>query len=123
MQFICKWYIIVSNSERSKNYGRKNNRTLCQNESRKEGKAEAILKKLGLNSATAINVFYDQNILHNGIPFRVEIPNAWDNLDQMNKYEYAKLLDERLNTLTGREDLLGDVAKRLDAEKNEEKDN
>ena len=89
----------------------------------KKEKAEAILKKLGLNSATAINMFYDQIILHNGIPFRVEIPNAWDNLDQMNKYEYAKLLDERLNTLTGREDLLGDIAKRLDAEKNEKKDN
>src|SRR5699024_12513818 len=71
----------------------------------------------------SINMFYDQIILHNGIPFRVEIPNAWNNLDQMNKYEYAKLLDERLNTLTGREDLLGDVAKRLDAEKNEKKDN
>ena len=85
----------------------------------KKEKAEAILKKLGLNSATAINMFYDQIILHNGIPFRVEIPN----LDQMNKYEYAKLLDERLNTLTGREDLLGDIAKRLDAEKNEKKDN
>ena len=89
----------------------------------KKEKAEAILKKLGLNSATAINMFYDQIILHNGIPFRVEIPNAWNNLDQMNKYEYTKLLDERLNTLTGREDLLGDVAKRLDAEKNEKKDN
>ncbi|GMM18067.1 hypothetical protein LAYK3_11820 [Lactobacillus amylovorus subsp. amylovorus] len=44
-------------------------------------------------------------------------------MDQMNKYEYAKLLDERLNTLNGREDLLGDIAKRLDAEKNEKKDN
>ncbi len=86
----------------------------------KKEKAEAILKKLGLNSATAINMFYDQIILHNGIPFRVEIPNAWDNLDQMNKYEYAKLLGERLNTLSGRKDLLGDV---LDAEKNEKKDN
>ena len=78
----------------------------------KKEKAEAILKKLGLNSATAINMFYDQIILHNGIPFRVEIPNAWDNLDH-----------ERLNTLNGREDLIGDIAKRLDAEKNEKKDN
>ena len=90
----------------------------------KKEKAESYSEKSwGLNSATAINMFYDQIILHNGIPFRVEIPNAWDNLDQMNKYEYAKLLDERLNTLTGREDLLGDIAKRLDAEKNEKKDN
>ena len=38
----------------------------------KKEKAESILKKLGLNSATAINMFYDQIILHNGIPFRVE---------------------------------------------------
>lgn len=83
----------------------------------KKEKAEAILKQLGLNSATAINMFYDQIILHNGIPFRVEIPNAWDNLDHMNKYEYAKLLDERLNTLTGREYLLGKVARRLNADK------
>ena len=89
----------------------------------KKEKAEAILKQLGLISATAINMFYDQIILHNGIPFRVEIPNAWDNLDQMNKYEYAKLLDERLNTLNGRKDLLGDIAKRLDADKDRKKDN
>ena len=84
----------------------------------KKEKAEAILKKLGLNSATAINMFYDQIILHNGIPFRIEIPNAWDNLDQMNRY--TKLLDERLNTLSGREDLLGEVAKKLGIEKKED---
>ena len=37
----------------------------------KKEKAEAILKQLGLNSATAINMFYDQIILRKGIPFRV----------------------------------------------------
>lgn len=31
----------------------------------KKEKAEAILKQLGLNSATAINMFYDQIILRN----------------------------------------------------------
>ena len=31
--------------------------------------AEAILKKLGLTRATAIDLFYRQIIIHNGIPF------------------------------------------------------
>lgn len=88
----------------------------------KKDKAEAILKKLGLNSATAINMFYDQIILHNGIPFRVEIPNAWDNLDQMNKYEYAHMIDQKLNHLNNQVDnSLGELAKRADEEKNKKK--
>lgn len=37
--------------------------------------AEAILKKLGLTRATAIDLFYRQIIMHNGIPFPLEIKN------------------------------------------------
>ncbi len=87
----------------------------------KKEKAEAILKKLGLNSATAINMFYDQIILHNGIPFRVEIPNAWDNLDYMNKDEFSHLLDEKLNHLADpTANLLGDLAKKADEKQKKE---
>lgn len=90
----------------------------------KKEKAEAILKQLGLNSATAINMFYDQIILRKGIPFRVEIPNAWDNLDYMNKYEYAQMLDEKLNRLAQQDESLGELARRADlAKKKENKDN
>lgn len=41
-------------------------------------KAELVLSKLGLNISTATNVFLRQVILHNGIPFPVELeePNA-----------------------------------------------
>ena len=35
--------------------------------------AEAILKKLGLTRATAIDLFYRQIIMDNGIPFPLEI--------------------------------------------------
>ena len=35
--------------------------------------AEAILKKLGLTRATAIDLFYRQIIMHNGISFPLEI--------------------------------------------------
>lgn len=39
-------------------------------------KAEAIFGKLGLNATGAINLFYRQVLLHNGMPFEVRIPNA-----------------------------------------------
>lgn len=87
----------------------------------KKEKAEAILKKLGLNSATAINMFYDQIILRNGIPFRVEIPNAWDNLDYMNKYEYAQMLDEKLNRLAEQDISLGELVRQANLAKKQAK--
>lgn len=66
-------------------------------------------------------MFYDQIILRNGIPFRVEIPNAWDNLDYMNKYEYAQLLDEKLNRLAEQDSSLGELARKADLAKREDK--
>jgi len=36
---------------------------------------EAILKRLGLSATQAINIFYQQIKLHNGIPFDIKIPN------------------------------------------------
>lgn len=38
-------------------------------------KAEHIFARLGLTSADAINLFYAQVALHNGMPFAVKIPN------------------------------------------------
>lgn len=88
----------------------------------KKEKAEAILKRLGLNSATAINMFYDQIILHNGIPFRVQIPNAWDNLDYMNKDEFSHLLDEKLNqSKDSTNSLLGHLANEVEKKQKKEK--
>jgi len=37
---------------------------------------ESILKNLGLSATQAINMFYQQIKMHNGIPFDVKIPNA-----------------------------------------------
>jgi DNA-damage-inducible protein J len=37
---------------------------------------ENILVSLGLNTSDAITIFYKQIELHNGLPFKVEIPNA-----------------------------------------------
>ena len=39
-------------------------------------KVETIFHKLGLSTTSAINLFYHQVALSNGIPFDVRIPNA-----------------------------------------------
>ena len=36
---------------------------------------EALLHQLGISTTEAINMFYNQIRLHNGLPFPVEIPN------------------------------------------------
>ena len=36
--------------------------------------AEQILETIGISSATAIDMFYRQTILNNGIPFALKIP-------------------------------------------------
>ncbi|MDH5718968.1 MAG: type II toxin-antitoxin system RelB/DinJ family antitoxin [Spirochaetia bacterium] len=38
-------------------------------------KVEKILQKLGLSHSEAINVFYNQLEMHQGLPFSVKIPN------------------------------------------------
>ena len=37
--------------------------------------AESILESLGIPVSTAINMFYKQIILNNGMPFELKIPN------------------------------------------------
>ena len=39
-------------------------------------RAEGVLAKLGLNTTTAITLFYRQIVSYRGLPFDVRIPNA-----------------------------------------------
>jgi len=41
-----------------------------------KNEVEHILKKLGLNTTQAVELFYRQIALRKGLPFEVEIPNA-----------------------------------------------
>ncbi|MBE6133666.1 MAG: type II toxin-antitoxin system RelB/DinJ family antitoxin [Erysipelotrichaceae bacterium] len=59
--------------------------------------AEKVLEELGISVSTAINIFYKQVILHNGLPFEVNIPNkdtkdAIDEIHEMknNKDKYKR---------------------------------
>lgn len=51
--------------------------------------AEAIMEQMGVSVSTAINMFYRQIIVQNGLPFRptasVKVPKAYD---EMTKEEF-----------------------------------
>jgi len=51
-------------------------------------KAEKILKKLGLTHSSAINLFYNQILLNDGLPFEIKIPES------MTTYTQATVIAE-----------------------------
>ncbi len=65
---------------------------------------EQLLHRLGLNATDAINLFYSQIRLRQGLPFQVEVPNeatrrtfeATDNGKDLHEY---KNLDEMFEAL------------------------
>ena len=70
--------------------------------------AEAILSRIGLPRSVAIDMFYRQIIMHNGVPFPVTIPSVIPVRDNMT--------DEEFNTMmmTGYTQALNDESYDLD---------
>lgn len=62
-----------------------------------KNKAGKILARLGLNHSQAINIFYRQIILRNGIPFSLELPNK-TTLDAVAEFESEKNIKSYKNT-------------------------
>ncbi|EXM40680.1 type II toxin-antitoxin system RelB/DinJ family antitoxin [Ruminococcus albus] len=59
-----------------------------------KAQAEAVMEKLGIPVSTAINMFYREIILWNGLPFRPSIPvNDVKARDEMTKEEF----DQRMS--------------------------
>ena len=54
--------------------------------------AEAILEELGISRTVAIEMFYRQIILNNGIPFEVAIPNASKSCGELTTEEFDKMM-------------------------------
>lgn len=50
--------------------------------------AEAILSRLGIPASSAINMFYKQIILQNGLPFDVKLPAHPFDIGQMTKEQF-----------------------------------
>ncbi len=57
----------------------------------KEG-AEAILKKLGIPVSVFIDMTYRQVIMHDGIPFSLDIPHKLKTRDQMTDAEFNTMM-------------------------------
>ena len=79
--------------------------------------AEAILSTLGIPASNAINMFYKQIILHNGIPFDVTIPARAKDLADMSAHQLDRELEKGCaDMLAGRVATASDAFARLKQE-------
>ena len=63
-------------------------------------RAEGILTALGIPASTAINIFYKQIILHNGLPFDVSLlPSRRPSLSTMSEEELSEELEKGYSDL------------------------
>ena len=69
-----------------------------------KNKAEAILQEIGIPVSVAINMYYKQIILSNGIPFKLTpiMPNDV-NLDTMTKSEFDIEMQKRYEDMLNNE--------------------
>ena len=57
--------------------------------------AEKILSQIGLSRAVAIDLFYRQIIMNNGIPFSLTVPNQQVPIrDIMSEEEFYKMMNK-----------------------------
>ncbi len=55
-------------------------------------KAEEILARIGLPRSVAIDLYYRQIIMHDGIPFPVTIPSAMSARDRMSEDSFNSMM-------------------------------
>ena len=65
---------------------------------------DKLLHRLGMSTTEAINLFYNQIRLHQGIPFSVEVPNAYtqktfESTDRGEELHSYKSVDEMFEAL------------------------
>lgn len=80
--------------------------------------AENILEALGIPVSTAINMFYRQIILHNGLPFKAELPQNPLNVSSMTESQFNTEIDKGYKSMLKGETVLAaeafDQIKRAD---------
>lgn len=57
-------------------------------------RAEEILETLGIPRATAIDMFYRQIILHQGMPFELTVPKKLPSLEDLSEGGFQVLMSE-----------------------------
>lgn len=61
--------------------------------------AESVLETLGISVSSAINMFYKQIILQQGIPFDVKLPKAPENSAKWSKDRFDAELEKGYNDM------------------------
>ncbi len=59
--------------------------------------AEEILDRLGIPRSVAIDMFYRQIIVHNGIPFSLTLPSAVVARDEMTRDQFNQMMSTGLS--------------------------
>ncbi len=59
-------------------------------------RAEAVLEDLGLPVSVVINALYRQIILHNGLPFSLNLPANIPSLDTMSREQFDEMMEESM---------------------------
>ena len=66
--------------------------------------AEKILSQIGLSRAVAIDLFYRQIIMNNGIPFSLTVPNQQVPIcDTMSEEEFYKMMNKGMQQVKNNE--------------------
>ena len=66
--------------------------------------AEKILSQIGLSRAVAIDLFYRQIIMNNGIPFSLNVPNQQVPIcDTMSEEEFYKMMNKGMQQVKNNE--------------------
>ncbi|MCD8204445.1 MAG: type II toxin-antitoxin system RelB/DinJ family antitoxin [Coprobacillus sp.] len=73
-------------------------------------KAESILKALGITPSAAINMFYKQIILNNGLPFEPKLPPNMVDASKISKKELNEELMKGYNQIQNGETMPFDEA-------------
>ncbi|MCD8204119.1 MAG: type II toxin-antitoxin system RelB/DinJ family antitoxin, partial [Coprobacillus sp.] len=73
-------------------------------------KAESILKALGITPSAAINMFYKQIILNNGLPFEPKLPPNMVDVSKISKKELNEELMKGYNQIQNGETMPFDEA-------------
>lgn len=66
--------------------------------------AEKILSQIGLSRAVAIDLFYRQIIMNNGIPFSLTVPNQQVSIrDTMSEEDFYKMMNKGMQQVKNNE--------------------
>ncbi|MBP3458866.1 MAG: type II toxin-antitoxin system RelB/DinJ family antitoxin [Lachnospiraceae bacterium] len=72
--------------------------------------AEAILERLGIPVSVFIDMTYRQVIMHDGVPFSLEIPNKMKTRDSISEAEFNKMMATGLTQAKEDDSLMADEA-------------